>query len=64
MIPDYQSLMRPVLECARNEPRKISDVVEEISDRLGLTDEERQQMLPSGEADNHNQPGALGAVPI
>lgn len=48
MIPDYQSLMRPVLECARNEPRKISDVVEEISDRLGLTDEERQQMLPSG----------------
>lgn len=48
MIPDYQSLMRPVLVCARNEPRKISDVVEEISDRLELTEEERQQMLPSG----------------
>ncbi|GGM05203.1 restriction endonuclease [Pseudooceanicola nanhaiensis] len=48
MIPDYQSLMRPVLECARNEPRKISDVVEEISDRLELTEQERQQMLPSG----------------
>ncbi|WP_199823836.1 winged helix-turn-helix domain-containing protein [Labrenzia sp. OB1] len=48
MIPDYQSLMRPVLECARNEPRKISDVVEEISDRLALNEEERQQMLPSG----------------
>jgi restriction system protein len=48
MIPDYQSLMRPVLECAKNEPRKISDVVEEISDRLGLSAEERQQMLPSG----------------
>ncbi len=48
MIPDYQSLMRPVLESARNEPRKISDVVEEISDRLQLSDEERQQMLPSG----------------
>lgn len=48
MIPDYQSLMRPVLDCAKNEPRKISDVVEEISDRLGLTDEERQQLLPSG----------------
>ncbi len=48
MIPDYQSLMRPVLECARNEPRKISDVVEEISKRLELSEEERQQMLPSG----------------
>lgn len=48
MIPDYQSLMRPVLECARNQPRKISEVVEEISERLGLTDEERQQLLPSG----------------
>jgi restriction system protein len=48
MIPDYQSLMRPVLQCAKDEPRKISDVVEEISDRLGLTNEERQQLLPSG----------------
>lgn len=48
MIPDYQSLMRPVLECARNEPRKISDVVEEISDRLELSKEERQKLLPSG----------------
>lgn len=48
MIPDYQSLMRPVLESARNEPRKISEVVDEISDSLGLSDEERQQMLPSG----------------
>lgn len=48
MIPDYQSLMRPVLECALHEPRKISEVVEEISDRLDLTEQERQQMLPSG----------------
>jgi len=48
MIPDYQSLMRPVLECARNEPRKISDVVEEVSNNLGLSIEERNEMLPSG----------------
>ncbi|MDC9701512.1 MAG: restriction endonuclease [Alphaproteobacteria bacterium] len=48
MIPEYQSLMRPVLDCAKNEPRKISDVVEEISNRLELSDEERQQLLPSG----------------
>ncbi|MBW4981299.1 restriction endonuclease [Mameliella sp. CS4] len=48
MIPDYQSLMRDVLECARNEPRKISDVVDEIADRFQLTPEERAQRLPSG----------------
>jgi restriction system protein len=48
MIPNYQSLMRPVLECARKEPRKISDVVEEISSNLTLSVEERHQMLPSG----------------
>lgn len=48
MIPAYQSLMRPVLECARDEPRRISDVVDEITDRLGLSEEERRQMLPSG----------------
>jgi restriction system protein len=40
--------MRPVLECARNEPRKISDVVAEISDILDLSEEDRRQMLPSG----------------
>jgi len=48
MIPDYQSLMRPVLECATQGPRKISNVVDEISDNLQLTPEERQQLLPSG----------------
>lgn len=48
MIPDYQSLMRPVLDCARNGPRKMTDVVEEIADQLRLTDEERSQLLPSG----------------
>lgn len=48
MIPDYQTLMRPVLEAAENEPRKISDVVGELSDSLGLSDLERAQLLPSG----------------
>lgn len=48
MIPDYQTLMRPVLQAAQHGPRRISEVVEEISSRLGLTDEEREQLLPSG----------------
>ncbi|MBO9475295.1 restriction endonuclease [Shimia sp. R10_1] len=48
MIPDYQTLMRPVLECAREEPRKISEAVEDISDHFQLSGDERQQLLPSG----------------
>lgn len=47
-IPTYQQLMRPVLEAAVKSPQKISEVVEEISDQLGLSDESRLQMLPSG----------------
>jgi len=48
MIPDYQSLMRPVLEEASNGEIRIRDVVERIGDELGLTAEERSELLPSG----------------
>lgn len=47
-IPTYQELMRPVLRTAERGPRKISDVVNEISDDLALTDEQKQILLPSG----------------
>jgi len=48
MIPDYQSLMRPVLECASSGEARISDVVEVLANKLGLTAEERVVILPSG----------------
>lgn len=48
MIPDYQTLMRPVLECASPGEARISDVVELLANRLGLTAEERAVILPSG----------------
>ena len=48
MIPDYQSLMRPVLECAASGEVRIGDVVEELADKLGVTAEERAALLPSG----------------
>ena len=48
MIPDFQTLMRPVLEsCAKGE-RRIGDVIEEMSDFFALSPEEREEMLPSG----------------
>jgi restriction system protein len=48
MIPDYQTLMRPVLECASLGEVRISDVVEQLSNKFGLTAEERAVLLPSG----------------
>jgi restriction system protein len=48
MIPDYQALMRPVLECAASGEVRISDVVDRLADNCQLTDEERNELLPSG----------------
>ena len=48
MTPDYQTLMRPVLECASSREARISDVVELLANKLGLTAEERAAILPSG----------------
>lgn len=48
MIPDYQTLMRPVLQSAAGGERKIADVVEELSDSFDLTSDERAELLPSG----------------
>jgi len=48
LIPDYQSLMLPVLKVASAGEVKVSDVVKKIADQLGLSDEERNELLPSG----------------
>ncbi len=48
MIPDYQTLMRPVLTCAAAGETRIADVVEQLAESLGLTPDERTQLLPSG----------------
>ena len=47
-IPDYQTLMLPVLQAAADRQRRVPEVSEEIADGLGLSAEEREQMLPSG----------------
>lgn len=48
MIPDYQALMRPVLTCAASGETRIGDAVEHLADKLGLTPDERAELLPSG----------------
>lgn len=47
-IPDYQSLMLPVLSASCAGETKIGAVVERLAEILGLTDDERSQLLPSG----------------
>ncbi|MFT4278549.1 MAG: restriction endonuclease [Rhodopseudomonas sp.] len=47
-IPDYQSLMLPVLSAASKNEVRISDIVLSLANELGLTAEERAQLLPSG----------------
>tara|TARA_R110002110_G_scaffold71027_10_gene190056 strand:- start:119 stop:1027 length:909 start_codon:yes stop_codon:yes gene_type:complete len=48
MIPDYQTLMRPVLECAAEGEVRITDVVDRVADKFGLSEDERNEVLPSG----------------
>ncbi len=48
-IPDYQSLMRPVLAlAAEGGEKRVVEVAERLSDALRLTAEERATRLPSG----------------
>jgi restriction endonuclease Mrr len=47
-VPDYQSLMLPVLVASSKGEVRIGSVVEELADQLALTSEERSELLPSG----------------
>ncbi len=50
-IPDYETLMLPVLKLAAASPDRelvTSEVTKELADQFGLTQEERVALLPSG----------------
>ena len=47
-IPDYQSLMLPVLLSSAEGEIRIGDAVDKLAQKLGLTPEERSELLPSG----------------
>jgi len=47
-IPDYQTLMLPVLRLAATAEQRVADAAERIADDLGLSPAEREEMLPSG----------------
>jgi len=47
-VPDFQSLLLPVLRQSAQGEVKISDVVTQLSEELSLSDEDRAELLPSG----------------
>ena len=50
-IPDFQSLMRPLLEAHADGKEYLNrDLVAQLGEQFGLTEEERREMLPSGGA--------------
>ena len=49
-IPDYQSLMLPVLEALSNkELTSLRELIEHLADRFNLDNRERNELLPSGQ---------------
>ena len=50
-IPDFQSLMRPLLELHADEHEHINrDLVNTLAQQFAVTDDERRSLLPSGRA--------------
>jgi restriction system protein len=48
-IPDYQSIMLPLLKFAGDgEEHSLREAIEALADEFSLTDEERKELLPSG----------------
>lgn len=45
-IPNYQTLMLPVLKIAARGETRVPKASAEIADLLGLTEEGREEMLP------------------
>jgi len=48
MIPDYQTLMLPVLESCADGEITTSEVIDDLALKFNLTVEEREDLLPSG----------------
>ena len=47
-VPDYQSLMLPVLYASSKGEVRVGDAINDIGDQLELTAEDRAILLPSG----------------
>lgn len=49
MIPDYQTIMLPLLQITGdNKVHKFREVIESLAEHFKLTEEEKKELLPSG----------------
>lgn len=49
MIPDFQTIMLPVLEILKDKnEHTVQELVSKISEKFNLSDEEKKELLPSG----------------
>ena len=53
--PDYQTLMRPVLEICNNQAKNTSGVVDELVSVFNLTQEDIEKLLPGGGVEIRNR---------
>lgn len=56
-IPDYQSLMLPLLRLSANGSISLQSAVQRLGEQFGLTAEQMVQKLPSGQAIIYNRTG-------
>ena len=48
-VPDYQTFMLPLLKAAAgSDEHRLSEVIEIIAAQMRLTDDDREELLPSG----------------
>ncbi len=47
-VPDYQTLMLPVLKRAAKQDIRVPEIEDKIAQEFGLTQQERDELLPSG----------------
>jgi restriction system protein len=48
-VPDYQSLMLPLLKITSDgKEHSLNEVIEKLAQQLGLSENDRKEMLPSG----------------
>ena len=59
-VPDYQSIMLPVLVASSKGAVRIGDVVNQLAGELKLSPEEPGELLPSGKQTLFSNPRALG----
>jgi restriction system protein len=53
-IPDFQTLMLPLLKIAAEKEWRISDAVERLADEFNLSQEDRSVLIPSGRQTTFN----------